>query len=195
MDMTIPLLWALTGPRGAGKTTFCRTLAERARAAGWDVAGLLSPGVFEDGVKTGILAQALRTGETHPLARVHPPPGGASEVEGRSPQLAFGNWLFDAAAFTWGNQVLEASLPCDLLIVDELGPLELVRGEGWTSALAVLRQPRYRVGLVVVRPELVEIARQSLPIARVMAFGPGAPGTGTESEKRFKSLFGNTPGD
>lgn len=176
MDMTTPRLWALTGERGAGKTTFCRALAERARAAGWDVAGLLSPGVFENGVKTGILAQDLRTGETHPLARVHPAPDPANAMQTESFSLAFGNWLFDPSTFIWGNQVLEASLPCDLLIVDELGPLELVRGEGWTSALAVLRQPCYRVGLVVVRPELVEVARRSLPIARVMTFAPQAPG-------------------
>lgn len=182
MDMTTPLLWALTGERGAGKTTFCRALAERARAAGWDVAGLLSPGVFENGVKTGILVQDLRTGETHPLARVHPVPGLASAVQAENFSLAFGDWLFDPSAFAWGNQVLEASLPCDLLIVDELGPLELVRGEGWTSALAVLRQPRYRVGLVVVRPELVELARQSLPIAQVMAFEPRAPGAGAGAD-------------
>ncbi len=178
MDMTTPLLWALTGERGAGKTTFCRALAERARAAGWDVAGLLSPGVFENGVKTGVLAQALRTGETHPLARAHTAPGLASAAREEGFSLAFGNWLFDPSGFAWGNQVLATCLPCDLLIVDELGPLELVRGEGWTSALTVLRQPRYRVGLVVVRPELVEVARRSLPIVRVMAFEARASSAG-----------------
>ncbi|MGQ9834253.1 MAG: nucleoside-triphosphatase, partial [Candidatus Villigracilaceae bacterium] len=69
-------LYLLTAPFGAGKTTFCADLAEQARAAGWDVAGILSPPVFENGVKTGILARNLRSGETRPLATLHPSPFG-----------------------------------------------------------------------------------------------------------------------
>jgi len=68
MDVTTPPLWVLTDERGAGKTVHCGALAEQASIAGWDVAGLLSPGIFKDGVKTGILTQDLRTGESRPLA-------------------------------------------------------------------------------------------------------------------------------
>ncbi len=60
-------LYVLTAPRGAGKTTFCRTLAERARSRGWTVVGVLSPAVFEEGVKTGIEVLARRE---FPSARV-----------------------------------------------------------------------------------------------------------------------------
>jgi nucleoside-triphosphatase len=156
MDMTAPRLWTLTGPRGVGKTTFCRLLAGYARTAGWDVAGLISPTIVEEGLKTGILAEDLRIKEQRPMASVssHPPF-----------DLQLGKWFFDCAALDWGNHVLENCLPCDLLIVDELGPLELLRGEGWTAALSVLRQPTYRLGLIVVRPELQETARARLPVA------------------------------
>ena len=58
----------VTGARGAGKTTFCRHLAEQARAAGLDVAGVLSLPRIENGSKTGILACSLRSGETRLLA-------------------------------------------------------------------------------------------------------------------------------
>lgn len=156
-------IWLLTGPRGVGKTSFCRHFAELARAAGWDVAGLLSPAIFEAGVKTGILAEDLRTGEIRPLASaaLHPPF-----------DLPLGNWFFDRAALEWGNRVLETCLPCGMFIVDELGPLELLRGEGWVSALTALRQLEYRLGLVVVRPELQEIARAtSLPVAGSILLG------------------------
>ena len=157
-------LYLLTAPRGAGKTTFCHALVEQARAAGWDVAGLLSPAVFENGVKTGIAAENLRGGETRSLAcaTLHP------NLQPETFDLQLGSWLFSSAALTWGNQVLGSSLPCDLFIVDELGPLEFLRGEGWVNALEALRYPRYRLGLVVVRPELLEIARQILPITQVI---------------------------
>lgn len=156
MDMTTPRLWTLNGPRGVGKTTFCLLLAGHARMAGWDVAGLLSPAIIENGLKTGILAEDLRTGEQRPLASAVPHPPF---------DLQLGNWFFDCTSIDWGNHVLETCLPCDLLIVDELGPLELLRGAGWVSALTVLRQPAYQLGLIVVRPELQEIARVGLPVA------------------------------
>jgi len=154
-------LYLLTAPRGAGKTTFCRTLAQTARAAGWDVAGLLSSAVFENGIKTGICAQNLRTGESRSLAvssTSQPPPA--------NDQLLLGAWLFDPASIAWGNEALNTCLPCDLLIVDELGPLELLRGEGWVNALKVLRQPTalYKIGVVVIRPELVTIAHSNFAI-------------------------------
>jgi len=146
-------------PSGAGKTTLCRAIAAQARAAGWDVAGLLSPAAFEGRSKIGILAEDLRTGETRPLARVTPHPDF---------DLQIGNWYFNRASLAWGNRVFEASLPCDLLIVDELGPLELLRGEGWLAAITALRQGSYRLGLVVIRPELQATAYLLLPIRGVI---------------------------
>ncbi len=163
MDMSRSHLWALTGSRGVGKTAFCRLLAGHARSAGWDVAGLLSPAIVETGRKTGILAEDLRTGEVHPLASATPH---------SSFNLPLGNWYINTATIDWGNRVLETCLPCDLLIVDELGPLELLRGAGWISALAVFRQPSYRLGLVVVRPELQEKIRAILPIAGTIPLDP-----------------------
>lgn len=163
--MISPNLWMLTGPRGAGKTMFCRSLSEQAHAAGWDVAGLLSPAIFNKDIKTGILAEDLRTGETRPLA---------SSVSRASFDLRLGNWYLDSTTIEWGNRILETSLPCDLFLVDELGPLEFLRGEGWNSALQALRQPGYRLGIVTIRPELLETARKSLPVTGIIPFEPSS---------------------
>ena len=153
-------LWLVTAPRGAGKTTFCRIFADHARREGWDVSGLLSPAAFELGVKTGIRAVSLRTGETCLLA----------SAELRPPfDLPLGRWFFDKFAIEWGNRILAACLPSDLFLVDELGPLELLRGAGWISALSALNQPRYRLGLAVVRLDLVEAACAALPVAGMIS--------------------------
>lgn len=149
-------LWMVSAPRGAGKTVFCRSLAGAATAAGWDVAGLLSPAVFANGVKTGIEVHDPRTGETRLLGRSSP----AAKFD-----LAVGRWYFDPKVVEWGNEVLRRSLPCDLLIVDEVGPLELLQGAGWSAALSALRRAQYKIGVVVVRPELAGTARELLPIS------------------------------
>jgi nucleoside-triphosphatase THEP1 len=163
VDLTSAPLGLLTGARRAGKTAFCRHFAEHARATGWDVAGLLSPAVFDMDIKTGILAEDLRTGDTRPMA---------SAASSPHFDLPLGDWFFDHKALAWSNRVLEHSLPCDLLLVDELGPLEFLRGEGWVSALTAFRQPQYRLGLVVVRPELAVLARSSLPVAGTISLEP-----------------------
>jgi hypothetical protein len=150
MDVTTPPLWVLTGERGVGKTTHCRVLVEQARASGWDVAGLLSPGIFKDGVKTGILTQNLRTGESRPLAVL------ATHSPLTTHHLPLGQWLFDPSVIAWGNQIFQSRQPCDLFIVDELGPLEFFRGEGWINAFDALRQVPYRLGVVVIRPECID---------------------------------------
>ncbi len=143
--MKAPRLWMLVGERGVGKTTFCRALSEQARAAGWDVAGLLSPAVFENNLKVGILAEDIRTGESHQLASVYR----------HSPEdIPFGSWYFSPQTLAWGNRVLASSTPCDLLIVDELGPLELTQQMGWQTALEILPCGDFQLALVVIRSEL-----------------------------------------
>jgi len=157
MDLTDSSLWVLTGERGVGKTTQCRALADQARAAGWNVAGLLSPAVFENGLKTGILAEDLRTGESRPLAMLaNQSPLTTPHLPLSTFHLPLGNWLFDPSVIAWGSHILQSRQPCDLFIIDELGPLEFFRGGGWVNAFDALRQMRYRLGVVVIRPECLE---------------------------------------
>lgn len=171
-------LFFLTAPSGAGKTTFCASLADHACAAGWNVAGVLSPPVFENGEKVAILVRNLRTGETRPLAiaasrqgDMLTPYDSHLTPDASRPtfyDLPLGHWLFSSASLAWGNACLASSLPADLFIVDELGPLELVRGEGWTNAFPALRSRKYRLALVVIRPSLLEKAQALFPDAEVL---------------------------
>jgi len=58
-----------------------------------------------------------------------------------------------------GLDFARAGQGADLFIVDDLGPLELVRGEGWTPVLPMIRARQFDAALVVVRPELIDLAR------------------------------------
>lgn len=142
-----PLLFLITGYRGSGKTSFCRKMVAAAREAGWKTAGLLSNPVFEEGVRTAIEVEDLRSGETRTLAtRAQTPEAGTPGAR---------HWKFDDSALDWGDAVLAAAAPCDLLVVDELGPLEFERGEGWQSGLEAVDSRQYAIAFVVIRSELL----------------------------------------
>lgn len=149
----------LTGERGSGKTMLCSMVAENARRAKWHVGGVLSPAVFEKGQKTAIDVIDLSSGRRGKLARPR-----QSGDEG----ILTSHWTFDVQALKWGNASLKEAVPCDLLVMDELGPLELLRGQGLTAGLEALDSGLFSLALVVVRPELLEIACKRWQHARVV---------------------------
>lgn len=101
----------------------------------------------------GIDLLDLRSGVSRPLA----------EADQRPASLRTEAYRFDADVLAWGSAVLSTALPCDLLIVDELGPLELEFNQGWVNALRVLRAGGFRLAVVVVRPELLDAFCQAAP--------------------------------
>jgi nucleoside-triphosphatase THEP1 len=149
-------LFIVTGERGAGKTTCCARLIELARSGGWQIAGVLSPAVIVAGVKTGIDVIDLRSGQRRHLATLN--------LEAQAPHDL--HWRFDPEALDWGNTVLQAATPCEVLIVDELGVLEFERGQGWLAGLRAIDAGDYRWGVVVIRPELLNAAQQRWPQAQ-----------------------------
>jgi nucleoside-triphosphatase THEP1 len=143
-----PDVVVLSGESGCGKTSLCTQVAGLARVAGLDVAGLLTPPRLANGRKVGMDVQDVRTGRRRPLAvaRSGSDPGAGPGTEG---------WRFDPEGLAWGAGLLGRATPCDVLVIDELGPLELLRGQGWGIGLDVLRAGGYRLALVVIRPGLV----------------------------------------
>lgn len=81
------------------------------------------------------------------------------------PGIPVGRFFFDPEVLAWGAEVLARRVPCDLLVVDEVGPLEL-GGGGWAVGLDVLRSGDFRLGLAVVRPELLAEVQARLPGAQ-----------------------------
>lgn len=158
-DSPAPALIVITGPSGAGKTTWCAELVAQARERGLRVAGLLSPGVFDDGHKWAIDVVDLTTGARRRLALRRSSPDPTSPTR---------NWQFDDDALAWGSAILAAQGPCDLLIVDELGPLELQHGQGWHQALPLFERSAYRLACAVVRPGLLAHFTARFPVAGVI---------------------------
>lgn len=169
------MLLILTGQIRTGKTTWLRARVGALEAAGVACYGVTAPGVWDGrGRKVAIDNELLPGTLRVRLARAADP----AEAGGMA-------WDFDADALARVNAHLaglrggepnggepredsphEDASPArsarpGLLVVDELGPLELRRGAGLTEALALLAEgptPAWHDALVVVRAGLAKEA-------------------------------------
>lgn len=171
--------WIVTGEIGSGKSTFCQQAADLGKRSGLKLGGLLSPAVFEGGTKIAIQAVNLKNNQARQLATLR---------RAQDAGLATKRWTFIPETVKWGNEVLSRAVPCDLLIIDELGPLEFERGEGWVEGLLAVDGGNYTGALVVIRPSLIKQARQRWPDAEVVEINPGDD-PGKRAEQIFSSLF------
>lgn len=151
------MLFILTGDVRTGKTTWLAARVRELEAAGVPVRGVLAPGVWRDGEKVGIENALLPSHERVLFA--------TPAVSGCASGLG---WDFDAASLARVNAHLAGLASAaaggegpGLLVIDEVGPLELRRGGGLTAALALLADgptPAWPHALVVVRAALAEEA-------------------------------------
>lgn len=160
-----PELFLLTGEFGCGKTIWCLELVQRARIAGIEPVGLVSPAVLEKESKIGIDLLNIVTGECQRLAVKRD----RSPFAPPQPGLPTQNWLINPAVLAWGNQILEG-LPRtgELLVLDELGPLEFMTNTGLTEGLRRIESRKYRLVCVVIRPELLDAALARWPWGQVV---------------------------
>jgi nucleoside-triphosphatase THEP1 len=152
-------LTLITGPSGSGKSAWCSQFIENARADGLKVGGVLSRPILTEGRKVGIDLLDLRTGEEKRLANPR-----TMDSQG----LMTERWLFDTQTLSWANQILRDLPPCDIVIIDELGPLEFTRDEGLEEGMHIVDDQRFPEMYVVVRPELLSQAMKRWPWAEVL---------------------------
>ena len=138
----------LTGERGVGKSAVCCKIIALARRVGHTCAGILT--LSGPGLDREVLD--VSTGRKRQLTVE--PGSGTSVIQGR--------FRFSPEVLSWGQSVLCSTTSCSLLVIDELGPLEVEEARGWSSAFEVLGRADYLLGLVVVRPELVDRVRHRL---------------------------------
>ncbi|MBN1630865.1 MAG: hypothetical protein JW990_13970 [Thermoleophilia bacterium] len=153
----------VTGERGSGKSTTCARVADGAAARGFRVSGILTERV-ELGPDSFRQVVDLATEERRAFGSQQADRGTglnrdrvgerALSVSAISDPLTPG-WRYESDVFDWANEVFCRSVSCDLLVIDEIGPLELLGGRGWVKALDALAADLFRLALVVCRPGLL----------------------------------------
>jgi len=148
----------ITGSRGAGKTTFLLKLISELKNKDSHPSGILTPAIYNKDVdKVGFYAFDINTGEKWELGRSD------KNLEGPS----YGPFYFSEAGFDKANEILKKVLckGSEDVFLDEIGPLELEKGYGFSSVLSLISSFNIDHNLyLVIRPELIdEFIRRFIP--------------------------------
>lgn len=140
-----PLVVVVTGRSGTGKTPALTRLAAALGERGVAVFGFVQPPFRRDGRKAGFDIVDLRTGASAPLGRLVDGEGGQHGTP----------FVFDAAGFALARQALAAPPRDAVLVLDEIGPVEL-RGEGhWPAVARAWGAARPRAAVLSLRRQLI----------------------------------------
>lgn len=176
------MLVIITGDRQVGKTRWLEQFISNAVQSGFRCVGLISPGIWvkhDDGnfEKTGINALLLPENEEFPYAIRRDLTDEETEGFSQADKAQLVWRVYDQAIERINDHFdklhEEGLAQNDILIIDEIGSLELVFGEGFTSALRMLDDPTFaanvkegisaeRNAVMIMRPELLEQTKERL---------------------------------
>jgi len=106
----------LTGAPGVGKTTVTAKTADALKAKGISVGGMISREVREDNVRVGFEIIDLTNGKHGWLAHVNQKSG---------PQVGKYHVSLQDLENIGVQAIMEALEKCDVIVIDEIGPMEL----------------------------------------------------------------------
>ena len=146
----------VVGEPGSGKTSWCREYSDEQRKRGATVGGILCPAIEQQGQRVGSNALDLLTGQEVPFARLSSH-GCVKQGE------RVGNYTIskDGISFACGAIERAVESSCDLVVIDEVGPLEL-SGKGLMPAVESALASAANL-LIVVRSSLREALQKRFP--------------------------------
>jgi len=150
----------ITGKSGSGKTQLCQKFIEIVVAEHGTVAGIISPAVIINKEKVGIATKNLSNGEERILAQI---------VKDDLEIADLGIWKFNQETIAWVESYFDQIETCDLLVLDEIGPLEFESKRGWVRAFSDLERIQYRIVLITFRPKYIETMRERYPGIRIIS--------------------------
>ncbi|WP_099211482.1 NTPase [Thermococcus henrietii] len=108
----------VTGPAGVGKTTLVERVAREVERWGYIVGGMITKEVRRNGRRIGFKIIALDTGEEGTLASLR----GTSHLPG----VPFGKYVVhvDELERVGVSAIRRALVEADLVVIDEIGPME-----------------------------------------------------------------------
>jgi nucleoside-triphosphatase THEP1 len=144
------MITIITGSRSVGKTTLLLKLIEELENKGRKPSGIMTPSIYDkDDNKIGFYALDIRSGEQWELGRSDKLLSGPS----------YGPFSFSEIGFIRANEIIEKVLTegsADVFL-DEIGPLELEKGYGFSPILSLINSFSINRNLyLVIRRSLID---------------------------------------
>jgi len=146
----------VVGDPRSGKTNWCREYVDRRRESGSSIGGILCPAVHNQGQRVGSDPVDLLSGQEVPFARL-------SRYESFKGGEVVGDYTISREAISFARGAIKRAIEsrCDLVPINEVGPLEL-GGKGLTPAVELALASSVNT-LIVVRSSLREALRRRFP--------------------------------
>jgi nucleoside-triphosphatase THEP1 len=154
----------ITGEIGQGKTSFAKTVVEKVQDIGIPITGFLSIGIHKGRKRTGFDLLSLdNKGITH-----------LCTTEKNQQWQHFGRYYFNPEGLKKGNEILQPEniIGKKVLIIDELGPLE-INERGWSAGLERILKSTTVLHCWIVRKSLVRQMARKWDVGKVYVFDIG----------------------
>ena len=147
-------IYLVTGAVGEGKTAWLVKLTGLMKERGISTGGILALRIMEEGKTTGYDITDISSGSRTPFLRQT---GDAT--------VGVERFTMDEAGFRAGQRALDPSVnrTMDVVIIDEVGPLEL-RGQGWSDRISGLLHETRAILILAVRKNLTEDVKEKFGI-------------------------------
>lgn len=132
-------VWFLTGEPGSGKTTIISKVSNLVRSKGYTVGGIISKEKRDKGIRTGFILCDLSSGYTDILA---------STTGKFGPKMGRYRINLNALSNLGVQALLHAAEHSDLIVCDEIGPIELFSPEFKRAIKIIMSSGKPIIGVI-----------------------------------------------
>ncbi len=138
-------VYIIAGDQREGKTTFLKEVTEKLIRKETKVEGIMAEGLDKDGERIGFQLVNISNGKSIILCSIYPEPGWEKT----------GKYFFNPDGLEFGRKVLNMISADSIVIIDEIGPLEM-KGGGWAASVQRILDTFDNTMIWVVRRNLTE---------------------------------------
>lgn len=152
-------VYIIAGDQREGKTTFLKKLTGKLIKIGMHVEGIMAEGMDKEGERTGFQLVNVSNSKSVTLCGIHPKPGWEKT----------GKYYFNPDGIEFGRKVLSNISADAIVIIDEIGPLEMKDG-GWAASVHRILENYDNTMIWVVRRNLTEQIIHKFELKNVFIF-------------------------